>query len=127
MKLKTKEFTREVSFLSHLILDCVNKEVINLVSSMPTRDEDTEYDVELKFNGIELDIRKFTFHLEKAWKDAVQNACKPEAEKLFEKMKQDFKTKNSTNAQLNKINMQIEKANNQLKNIKDSIDKVTIL
>lgn len=122
MKIKIKEFTGNLSFLSHIILDCANKAAIKTVTDIEDRNEDTEIDIEFKFNGIDLDIRKFTTHLEEAYDSEVKKKCRPEAIKMFEEMKHTFKSKNSPGAKLSKINEQIQKANHQLINIQKSIN-----
>ena len=122
MKIKIKEFTRENTFLSHLILNSINEAALKTVTNDENRDGETEVDVELKFNGVEIDIRKFTTMLESSWESAVKKACKPEALEIFEKMKHKFKSEKSMNSQINKIREQIQKANNQLINISNNID-----
>lgn len=124
MKFKVKEFTKEENFLSHLILDCLNDAALETVKDNNKRDGDTIVDIELKFNGVEIDIRRFTKHLEEAWDSEIIKATKPEANKLFEKMEHEFKSKKSTNAQLNKIRVQLQNANNQLKNISENVEKL---
>lgn len=122
MKIKAKEITRKNTFLSHMILSTFNEEALNTIET-PSNQE-TEYNICLTFNGVELDIRKFCERLENSWENAVKKAVQPEANKLFEEMKHTFKSKNSKNAQLNKIKEQLQKANNQLKNIEEHIKDI---
>lgn len=125
MKFKTKEFTRTNNFLSHMILGSITEAAIDTVREIENRNGETEVDIELKFNGVEIDIRKFTQFLEEAWDGEVKKACQPEAKKLFEKMKHEFKSKNSTNAQLNKIREQLIKATNHLKNVEENVERIS--
>jgi hypothetical protein len=119
MKIKTKELTDASHFLGHIIIDCLNTEAGNIIHD--NRGKKTEWDIKLVFEGVELDIRKFTKHLEKDYYHEVERAEKKEAQKLFEKWKQDYKSKNYTNAQLAEIKIQLDKANNQIKNISENI------
>lgn len=124
MKFKLGEITRENSFLSHMVLESIgdNKEALKTVTDIVDRDENTEVNVELTFNGVTLDVGKFVTRLEEVWEGEVRKAAAPEARKLFEKMKQDFKSKNSANAQLNRIREQMVKANNFLTNIEQNVE-----
>ncbi len=121
MKIKSKELTDDSHFLGHIIMDCLNKEATSKMTKVENRDSETEWEVKLFFEGVELDIRKFTKHLEKDYYQEVKRTAAKEDRKLFEKWKQDYKSKNSTNAQLSKIKKQLDKANNQLKNISESV------
>jgi len=125
MKFKIKEFTRENTTLSQLILTSITE---SAMATVPKEDRkaDTEVDVELKFNGVEIDITKFITRLEESWDNAIKRASITEAREIFEEMKHDFKSKNSANAQLSKINEQIQKANNQLKNISENINQLDV-
>jgi len=121
MKIKSKELTDASTFLGHIIMDCLNNEATTKMTAVENRDKETEWDIKLSFEGVELDIREFTKHLEKDYYQEVKKAAKKEDRILFEKWKQDYKSKNSTNAQLAKIKIQLDKANNQLKNISESV------
>jgi len=121
MKIKTKELVDDKTFLGHIIMDCLNKEATKTLDNFEERDLETEFEIELKFNGVELDIRQFTKHLESSYDRSVASECKPEALKMFEKFKQDYKSKNSNNAKLSKIKAQLDKINNQLLNVNESI------
>lgn len=123
MKITTADLTKETSMLSHLILNCMNKEANLKVDEVGgnKRDENSKYDIQLLFEGVELDITKFSKMLERQFDDIVKRNAKPQAQELFEQWKQSYKSKNSTNSQLSKIKIQLDKANNQLKNIEESI------
>jgi DNA repair ATPase RecN len=124
MKIKTKELVNNKGFIGHMILDCFNKEAAKTIDTKADRDENTEHDIQLIFNGVELDIRGFCKHLEEEWDRAVKNECKPEALKMFEKMKHEFKSKNSMNAQLSKIREQLNKATTQLSNVSNNLERI---
>ncbi len=122
MKIKTREITRENTLLSHMILNCLDGSTIEKhIETKEERNEETEYDIKLLFEGEELDITKFFQLLDKEWDGEVKRASKPYAEELaeelFEERKHTFMSKNSQNAKLESIRKQLEKVNNQLKNI----------
>jgi len=122
MLIKTKEITQKNTLLSHMILNCLTKEVINdKIESKAERTGDTEYDIVLMFEGVELDIRLFTEHLDKSWDSCVSEATRPEAEKMFEELKHTFISKNSTNAKLESIRKQMIKVNEQMLNINNAL------
>lgn len=125
MKIKTKEIVDNKQFIGHMILDCFNKEASKTIDTTANTGDETEHDIQLIFNGVELDIRAFCKHLEEEWDREVRIACKPEATKLFDKMKHEFKSKNSMNSQLNKIRQQLEKATNQLGNVSDNVERIS--
>jgi len=124
MKIKTKELTDASHFLGHIIIDCLNAEANKKMYEKTDRNDETEWDIKLIFEGVELDIRKFTKHLETEYYLLVERAERNEDKTRYEKWKQDYKSKNSTNAQLSKIKTQLDKANNQLKNIQESINNI---
>ena len=124
MKIKAKEITDSNTLLGHIILDCFNKEAGESIKSLEGRNGETEYEINLSFNGVELDIREFCKNLQNSWSIAVNKSAKPQAQEIFEEMKQDFKSKNSTNFQLNKIKKQLEKVTNQLQNVSENVQKI---
>lgn len=124
MKIKQKEITEEMTFLSHMILDCMSSEA---QAKLPEgRTKETQYDIKLSFEGVELDIRKFTKHLEQSWESEVSWAARNQANNIFEKKMQAYRSKNSTNAQIAKLNKQLEKANNILLMVKQNIEALEI-
>jgi hypothetical protein len=128
MKIKIKEFTRQPNFLSHMILECVgsSKVAMDTVCDIEDRDENTEVEIEFKFNGVELDVRKFTRMLEDSYNEETKKAAKPSALEMFEKYKHDFKSKNSTAAKLSKVQAQFDKLKNQMINIQNSINGINL-
>ena len=126
MKIKTKDLIDEKQFLGHIILDCLNKEAIKMLETFKERDEETEFNVELKFEGISLDIREFTKHLEEEYEHSVKKECETQALVMFDKFKQDYKSKNSNNSKLSKIKDQLDKVNNQLVNLNNSFNYLEV-
>ena len=124
MKLKAKELTDSKNFVSHIILSCFNNAAHDMISGIKGRNEETEYDIELKINGVDLDINKFAERLEGIYDEEVRRAASPEAERLLEIFKQKYRSKNSQAVKLSKIKDRIDKANNQLKNIQESIENI---
>lgn len=118
MEIKKREIVEEKTFLSYMILDCLNNEANNTI------DPKSDYiEIEFKCNGVELDFRKFTKHLEDSWDYTVNNAATDQAEERFEQMKHKFVSKNSSNAKLAKVKDQLDKLqvqfNNMINHVKD--------
>jgi len=88
------------------------------------RNKNTEYDVQLLFEGEELDITIFAKKLENQFDDIIKARTEPYAQELFNKWKSKYISKNSTGSQIAKIKSQLDKANNQLKNISEGIDRI---
>ena len=126
MKIKTKDLTNEHQILSHLVTSCLNEEANNIISSIEDRNGETEYDVKLIFEGVELDITRFSKKLDKQFDEIVKTSATPLANEIFEKWKHSFKSKNSKAMKLQKIIEQFDKINNQLLNIKQSIETINI-
>ena len=124
MKLKAKELTDPESFVSHIVLSCFNNAAHDMVRRIKGRNEETEYDIELRINGVDLNINKFAERLEGIFDEEVRSVAVSEAERLLEVFKQEYRSKNSPAAKLSKIKEQIDKANNQLKNIQESIENI---
>ena len=127
MKIKVSEITDSRDFLSHMILDCFNKEASKTIPDTKEGQDprDKEHDICLTFNGVELDIREFCKHLEESYDASVENDAKPQAVKLFEDFKQKYKSENSNNAKLSKIKTQLDKINNQFMNVNNSITELS--
>jgi hypothetical protein len=124
MKLKTSDLINDNNMLSHLILSCMNELANQKVLSI--EDKDTDYEISLTFEGIELDITKFSKMLEKQFDDIVKSKAIPLANKLFDKMQHEYKSKNSKAMKLQKIKEQFDKVNNQLLNIQKDIQMIDI-
>jgi len=124
MKFKTKEITNENTLLSHMILNCLNSVAFKKVESVEGRNDETEYDIVLTFEGVELDIKKFFTLLDNEWESEMKRAARPEAELIFEEMKHTFISKNSTNAKLESIRKQVVKANEQMQNINNALSNL---
>jgi hypothetical protein len=126
MKIKTGQITRENSVLSHILLNALNEEANKIIQSNPNRDANTEYEVTLTFEGVELDITKFTKRYQDQLEQWIENESLPQAQELFEKWKHKYQSKNSSNAKLQKIKTQLENANLQLQNIQQAIANLDI-
>ena len=125
MKFKVKEIKNsKEGFISHMLFNSVPVKLIEKMANKEGYSDETEFEFELKFNGEVVDIKNFASFLEDNWDYGGKNAARPEANRLFEEMKHTFKSKNSTNAQLNKIKEQVMTANNHLKGIMTSINNL---
>lgn len=124
MEFTVKHLTDHKNLISHLVLSSMrnNSEAIETLPS--DRTSETLVDVKLLFNGVELDINGFIETLESSWNAAVDKEASNLANERFEILKQKYISKNSTNAQLNKIREQLNKTNNILLGITSSIDLI---
>lgn len=124
MEFTVKHLTDHKNLISHLVLSSMrnNSEAIETLPS--DRTSETLVDVKLLFNGVELDINGFIETLESSWNAAVDKEASNLANERFETLKQKYISKNSTNAQLNKIREQLNKTNNILLGITSSIDLI---
>jgi hypothetical protein len=124
MKLKISDLINNNNMLSHLILSCMNELANQKVLSI--EDKDTGYEISLTFEGIELDITKFSKMLEKQFDNIVKSKTKLLANELFDKMQHEYKSKNPKIMKLQKIKEQFDKVNNQLLNIQKDIQMIDI-
>lgn len=124
MEFTVKHLTDHKNLISHLVLSSMrnNSEAIETLPS--DRTSETLVDVKLLFNGVELDINGFIETLESTWNAAVDKEANTLANERFEILKQKYISKNSTNAQLNKIREQLNKSNNILLGITSSLDLI---
>lgn len=128
MKIKTKEYTRTNNMFSYLIMTSITKEALDTVIHIEGRNGETEHEIILTFNGVELDVSKFAEKLENAYLEDVELAAKKaavdKAEELFEKWKHHYESTNSSNAKLEKLKEQFNKVTNMLSNIDKGIKDI---
>lgn len=124
MKFKTKQLTDNNELISHLILSCLNDTARLKIQSIENRDSETEYDISLRFEGIELDITEFIKLVEKQIDRMIDEKAAEKTNELFEKWKHSYKSKNSKAAKLEKIKEQFDKVNNQLSNINSQLENI---
>ena len=82
MIMKTKELTDRKSMFSHLYMNSLNQAAYDEIQKVVPRDGETEWDVKLTLNGIELDICKFDEILGENWDISLENKAKVMASEI---------------------------------------------
>lgn len=122
MKVKFKDLTDNGKLISHLVCEGLNEEAMKTLPPKGERNKDAEADITVLFNGVPLDVEKFFASMEEQFNTIVDRRAEPNAKKMLAKFINDYKSKNSNNAKLERIKQQCDKAFQQMTMIKQSLE-----